>query len=99
MLLPHAWVACRLVPANEDHPDDLPANTVPDCRPINIGNAERRLITQTYFDEALQQSSYNNSIGPVQTGVGVRGVISVTVFAVAAALAAGPRTSLWMYAG
>ena len=27
----HAWVACRLVPANKDHPDDLPANTVPDC--------------------------------------------------------------------
>ena len=80
------WVACRLVPANKDHPDDLPANTVPDCRPINIGNAERRLITRTYFDEALQ-SSYNSIIGPVQIGVVVRGGISITVVAVIAALA------------
>ena len=51
--------------------------------------AERRLITRTYFDKALQ-SSYNSIIGPVQNGVGVRGGISITVFAVVAALAAAP---------
>ena len=46
-----AWVACRLVPANKADPDDLPPNTTPDCRPVNIGNAERRLITRAYFDD------------------------------------------------
>ena len=42
-----AWVSSCLVPANKVHPDDLPPGTTPDCRPLNIGSAEHRLITLT----------------------------------------------------
>ncbi|KAL7525155.1 hypothetical protein ACHAXR_000881, partial [Thalassiosira sp. AJA248-18] len=78
-----AWVACRLVPANKLKPADLPPGTTPDCRHVNIGGSERRLITRAYFDEGLQ-SSYNAIVGPVQNGVGVRGGISITAFGVQA---------------
>ena len=80
---------CRLVPANKVDPDDLPAGTVPDCRPVNIRSAERRLITQAYFDEGLQ-SAYNNIVGPIQNGVGVRNGISITAFGVQAVLDSAP---------
>ena len=78
-----AWVACRLVPADKDDPDGLPPNTSPDCRPANTGHAERRLITCTYFEEALNTVSvFNLILGPVQNGVGTQGGISITDFAV-----------------
>ena len=79
----------RLVPANKADPDDLPPGTVPDCRPVNIGGAERRLATRAYFDEQLQ-STYNEILGPVQNGVGVKGGISITAFGVMAARDAAP---------
>ena len=74
-----AWVACRLVPANKVDPDDLPPETTPDCRPVNIGGAERRLVTRASFDN-YRQGCYNAIVQPVQNGVRVRGGISITVF-------------------
>lgn len=56
-----AWVACRLVAANKLSPRDLPSGVTPDARPVNIGGAERRLITPAYFDEDLQ-SDYNEIV-------------------------------------
>ena len=54
----NAWVACRLVPANEADPADLshqlPGTIPADCRPVNIDGAERRRITQAYFNEHIQ---------------------------------------------
>ena len=60
-----AWVAVHLVPENKADPNDLPPGTVPDYWPMNIGNAEQRLITRAYFDEELQ-STYNKLLGPVR---------------------------------
>ena len=51
-----AWVAARLMPANKADLDDLPTGTVPDCCPVNVGGAERRLATRAYFDEELQST-------------------------------------------
>ena len=34
------FVGCRLVLANKINPKDLPPNTAPDCRPVNIGRAD-----------------------------------------------------------
>jgi len=80
---------CRLVPANNVDPDDLPAGVIPDCSPDNFGSAERRLIAQAYFDEGLQQV-YNNIVGPVQNGVGVQNGISITAFGFQAVLGSAP---------
>ena len=74
-----------MVPANKADPDNLPPSTVPDCQPVNIGNTERRLITRAYFDEELQLR-YNELLGPVQNGVGIKGGISITAFGVLAAM-------------
>jgi hypothetical protein len=84
-----AWVTVRLVPANKADPDNLPPGTVPDCRPVNLGNAERRMITRAYFDEKLQLT-YDKILGPVQNGVGIKDGISITAFGVLAAMEAAP---------
>jgi hypothetical protein len=59
-----AWASSRLVPANKVHPDDLPPGTTPDCRPVNIGSAERRPITWAFFEEDLK-ATFNIIVGPV----------------------------------
>jgi hypothetical protein len=41
------WVAGRMVPANKENPNDVRPGAVPDCRPVNIGNAERRILMMT----------------------------------------------------
>ena len=84
-----AYVAGRLVPANKADPDDLPPGATPDCRPVIIGNAERRFATRCYFDDELQQT-YNDLLGPVQNGVGIKGGISITAFTAMAAMDAAP---------
>ena len=73
------------MPANKVDPADLPPGTPADCRPVNIGNSLRRLITRAYYDDGLQET-YNSIIGLVQNGVGVQGSISITAFGVQAAL-------------
>ena len=81
-----------LVPANKVGPNDMPPGTVPDCRPVNIGNAARRLLTRTYFGEELQ-STYNEILGFVKNGVGIKGGTSITVIGVLAAMDPAPRFS------
>ena len=66
-----AWVSSRLLPANKVHPDDLPPGTTLDSRPLNIGSAERRLITQVFFKED-PKTTFNKIFGPVQNGVGIK---------------------------
>ncbi len=60
-----AWVSSRLVLANKVHLDDLPPWTTPDYRPVNIGIAMRRLITQAFFDKDLK-ATFNDIFGPVK---------------------------------
>ena len=69
--------------------DELPPGTIPDCRPVNIGGAERRFITRAYFDDSLVQT-YTEILGPVQNGVVIKNGISITAFGVQAALDADP---------
>jgi len=84
-------VAYWLVHASKHNPVDLPPGTIPDCRPVNIDNAERRLITRAYFDEELQeQEAYNNILELEQNGVRVQGGISITAFGVQAVFTACP---------
>ena len=45
------WVAGRMVPATKEHPNDVIPGAVPDCKPVNIGSADRRLVTRAYFDD------------------------------------------------
>jgi hypothetical protein len=85
-----AWVSSRLVPANKVHPDDLPPGTTPDCCPVNIGSAERRLITRVFFDDDLK-AIFNKIVGPVQNGVGTQAGISITAFGVTATVDAVPE--------
>lgn len=59
-----AWLATRLVPANKVDPSTLPPGANSPARPINIGKAERRLITRAYFEADLQDA-YNGILGPV----------------------------------
>jgi hypothetical protein len=66
-----AWVSSHLIPANKVHLDDLPPGTTLDCHPVNIGNAERRLITRAFFDKDLK-ATFNKIVGPVQNEVGNR---------------------------
>ena len=84
-----AWVVCRLVPANKADPDDIPPGSVPDCRPVNIGTAEQRLIGRSYLDEGLIKT-FNSILGPVQNGVGIKNGISITAFGVSSVLEARP---------
>ena len=84
-----AFVASRLVPVNKTSPDDLPPGVQPDARPLNIGGTERRAITRAYFDEDLQ-ATYNDIVGPVQNGVGLKNGISVTAIGIQAAMDANP---------
>ena len=82
------WVVGRMVPANKEHPNDRIPGAVPDCRPVNIGNAERRLITRAYFDEDLKDT-YIEILGPVQNGC-IPGGISITALGAQIALDARP---------
>jgi hypothetical protein len=84
----------RLVPAKKIHPNLLNPHKNQECRPVNIGNAERRLIEQAYFDEGLQET-YVCILGPVQNGVGIRGVISITTFRCQAGLNANPDFAIF----
>ncbi len=88
------YCASRLVPANKVHPDQLNPDNIQECRPINIGNAERCLIKQAYFDEGLQEA-YTHILGPVQNRLGIHGRISITTFGVQAALDAHPDFSIF----
>ncbi|EJK64395.1 hypothetical protein THAOC_14871, partial [Thalassiosira oceanica] len=83
------YVATRLVPANKVDPSTLAPGASPDARPINVGNALRRLITRAFFDEGLL-ATINEIVGPVQNGAGLRGGISLTVLGVQASLEARP---------
>ena len=56
---------------------------------MNIGYAERRLITRAYFGKELQLT-YNELLGPVQNGVGIKVGISITTCGVLAAMYAAP---------
>jgi hypothetical protein len=85
-----AWVSSRLVPANKVHPDDLLLGTTLDCRPVNIGSAEHRLITRAFFNKDLK-ATFNKIVGPVQNGVGTQGGMSITAFGVTAELDAAPE--------
>ena len=77
------------MPANKVDPSALPPGPDSPARPINIGNAERRLITHAYFDANLQDV-YNEILGLVQNGWGVPGGISITTFGVQVVLDAWP---------
>ena len=88
------YCASRLVPANKVHPDSLSPGEIPECRPINIGSAERRLIERAYFDEGLQ-ASFASILEPVQNGVCVKGGISKTIFGIQAALDANPDYAIF----
>jgi hypothetical protein len=79
------YCASCLVPANKEHPDQLNPGNIQECRPINIDNAEKRLIKKAYFDEGLQEA-YVRILGPVQNEVGIRGGIFISTFGVQAAL-------------
>ena len=70
-----AWVTSRLVPANKVNPADLPPTTFRDCRPVNI---------------AVQQTSFNGIVVPVQNGVNVKEGITITAFGVQAVIDAQP---------
>ncbi len=72
------YCASLLVPASKEHPEQLNPGNIQECRPINIGNAERHLIEQAYFDEGLQEA-YVRILGPVQNKVGIRDGISIRV--------------------
>jgi len=74
---------------NKTSPDDLPPGVQPDARPLNIGGTERRAITRAYFDEDLQ-ATYNDIVGPVQNGVGLKNSISITAIGIQAAMDANP---------
>ena len=76
------------------HPDLLNPGDTPDCRPINIGSAERRLIERAYFDEGLQ-ASFARILEPVQNGVCVKGGISKSVFRIQAVLDANPNFAIF----
>ena len=88
------YVASRLVPANKVHPDLLNPDDTPDCRPINIGSAERQLIERAYFDEGLQ-ASFARILEPVQNGVCVKGGISKSIFGIQAVLDANPNFAIF----
>jgi hypothetical protein len=60
-----AWVSSHLVSANKVHPDDLPPGTTPDCRPVNISSAKRRLITRAFFNKDMK-ATFKKIVGPVQ---------------------------------
>jgi hypothetical protein len=59
-----AWESSHshLVPANKVHPDDLPPGTTPDCRPVNIGSTEHRLIIWAFFNKDLK-ATLNKIVG------------------------------------
>jgi len=78
------WVAGRML-----YPDDMIPGAVPDCRPVNIGYAERRLITHAYFDDDLKDT-YIDILGPVQNGC-IPGGISITALGAQVALNATPE--------
>ena len=83
------WVAGRMVPANKEHPNDVRPGAFPDCRPVNIGNADRQLVTRVYFGDDLNDT-YIDILGPVQNGCGIPGGISITAFGAQVALNATP---------
>ena len=82
------YVATRL-PANKVDPSTLALGATPDARPINVGNALRRLITRAYFDDGLL-ATINEFVAPVQNGAGLKGGISLSVLGVQATLEARP---------
>jgi hypothetical protein len=59
---------------------------------VNIGSAERRLITRAFFDKDLK-ATFNEIVGPVQNGVGTQAQagISITAFGGTMALDAAPE--------
>jgi hypothetical protein len=59
----------------------------------NISSAERRLITQTFFDKVFK-ATFNNIVGPVQNDVRMQARISITAFGVTVALDAAPEFSI-----
>ena len=77
------------MPANKVDPSTLPPGANLSAQPINIGNAERRLITRAYFDADLQDA-YNGILGPVQNGCGMPDGILITAFGVQAVLDVRP---------
>ena len=83
------FVACCIVPANKINPADLSPGIPPDFRPVNISRSDRRLFTQSYFNDRLQET-YNSLVAPIQNGVGISGGISITSFGVHAVLDANP---------
>jgi hypothetical protein len=89
-----AWVSSCRVSASKVHPDDLPPGTTPDCRHVNIGSAERRVITWAFFNEDLK-AIFNKIVGPVQNLVGTQAGISITAFGVNAALDTAPSLVLY----
>ena len=84
-----AFVVCRLVPANNVNPADLPPGAASDCRPVNTGRSDSRFFARPYFDDQLQDA-YSSLGTQVQNGVGVSGGISITIFGVQAIMYANP---------
>ena len=82
------WVAGRMILAKKQHPMELRQGAVPDCRPVDIRNAERKLVTRAYINDDLKET-YIGILGPVQNGQIPRG-ISITVFGAQVALNARP---------
>ena len=85
-----AWLVTKLVPAKKTNPDDLPPGMEALARPINVGYAERLLITRAYFSDDLHVV-YNCTLGQVQNGCGIKDGISVTAFGVMSMLDARPE--------
>ena len=84
-----SWLAIRLVLTNKTDPADLPPGMETSTGPINVGYAERRLVTRAYFGDDLQ-TAYNGVLGLVQNGCGISGGISITAFGVMSMLDARP---------
>ena len=87
-----AYVATRLVPANKVDPSTLAPGATPDARPINVGNALRRLITRAFFDAGLL-ATINEVVAPVQNGAGLKGGISLLFWGYRLPLRLGPTSA------
>ena len=66
-----AYVASCLVPGNKVNINDLPLTIIPDCRRGNIGSAERRFVTRSFFGMLLIEAHTDYTV-PVHNVVGIK---------------------------
>ena len=82
------YTAVRCIPINKQKPEDLQDGATMDCRPVGIGNAIRRLITKTLFDQFV--GAFNAVTAPMQYGCGEKAGGTKMIFSVKVHTEANP---------